>query len=62
MKKILILNGPSINLTGLREQSVYGAKTYDDLIALCQQEAEKIWQGIDIPDELVPKIMGEVKI
>ena len=25
-------------------------------------EAEKIWQGIDIPDELVPKIMGEVKI
>ena len=32
MKKILILNGPNINLTGLRETSVYGTKTYDDLI------------------------------
>lgn len=42
MKKILILNGPNINLTGLREKSVYGTKTYDDLIALCQAEAEKI--------------------
>ena len=42
MKKILILNGPNINLTGLREKSVYGAKTYDDLIALCKSEAEKL--------------------
>ena len=40
--KILVINGPNINLTGLREQSVYGAKTYDDLIALCEQEAEKL--------------------
>jgi len=46
MKKILILNGPNINLTGLREQSVYGTKTYDDLIALCQAEAEKL--GVEI--------------
>ena len=46
MKKILILNGPNINLTGLREKNVYGSKTYDDLIALCQQEAEKL--GVEI--------------
>ena len=31
MKKILILNGPNINLTGLREKNVYGSETYDDL-------------------------------
>lgn len=42
MKKILILNGPNINLTGLREKSVYGAKTYDDLLALCREEAQKM--------------------
>ena len=41
-KKILILNGPNINLTGLREKAVYGAKTYDDLLALCRAEAEKL--------------------
>ena len=46
MKKILILNGPNINLTGLREKSVYGTKTYDDLIALCQAEAEKL--GVEL--------------
>ena len=42
MKKILILNGPNINLTGLREKSVYGAQTYEDLISLCEKEAEKL--------------------
>ena len=46
MKKILILNGPNINLTGLREKNVYGSKTYDDLIALCQQEGEKL--GVEL--------------
>lgn len=42
MKKYLILNGPNINLTGLREKSVYGAQTYDDLIAMVRQEAEQL--------------------
>ena len=46
MKKILILNVPNINLPGMREKNVYGSKTYDDLIALCQQEAEKL--GVEI--------------
>ncbi len=45
MKKILILNGPNINLTGLRETGVYGEKTYDDLLALCRAEVEKL--GVD---------------
>ena len=42
MKKILILNGPNINLTGLREKNVYGEQTYDSLIALCEREAERL--------------------
>ena len=42
MKKILILNGPNINLTGLREKGVYGTQTYNDLIALCKAEAERL--------------------
>ena len=46
MKKILILNGPNINLTGLREKSVYGAKTFDDLLALCHEEAQKL--GVEL--------------
>ena len=42
MKKILILNGPNINLTGLREKSVYGANTYEDLVAEIQQAADEL--------------------
>ena len=42
MKRILILNGPNINMTGLREKSVYGAQTYDDLLQTIRDEAERI--------------------
>jgi 3-dehydroquinate dehydratase type II len=42
MKKILILNGPNINFTGSREKNVYGAQTFDDLMALIQSEADKL--------------------
>lgn len=42
MKKLLILNGPNINLTGLREKSVYGAKTFDDLMKLVAEEAQRL--------------------
>lgn len=40
--KILILNGPNINLTGLREKGVYGANTYEDLVAEIQQAADEL--------------------
>ncbi len=46
MKKFLILNGPNINLTGLREKSVYGAQTFDDLLALVRQEADTL--GVEV--------------
>lgn len=42
MKKILVLNGPNINLTGMREKSVYGAQTYNDLMTLVRTEAERL--------------------
>lgn len=42
MKHILILNGPNINMTGLRERSVYGTQTFNDLTAMIQQEADRL--------------------
>jgi len=43
---ILILNGPNINLLGLREPEIYGSTTYEDLVTSLQQEATE--RGITV--------------
>lgn len=37
--KILILNGPNINLLGIREPDVYGKQSYDELQCLVREHA-----------------------
>jgi 3-dehydroquinate dehydratase-2 len=37
--KILVLNGPNLNLLGQREPGTYGTTTLSDLESLCQQAA-----------------------
>ena len=40
--KILILNGPNLNLLGLREPEIYGNQTYSDLCKLIETHAAAI--------------------
>ena len=35
--KILVINGPNINMLGIREKNIYGAETYEDLKALLEK-------------------------
>ena len=44
--KILILNGPNINMLGIREPDIYGKQTYRDLMELLDSTAEML--GIEI--------------
>ena len=46
MKNILVINGPNINLLGIREKNVYGAKDYADLCAFILQQVLKSARAI----------------
>lgn len=45
--KILVINGPNINLLGIREPGIYGKNTYADLIALIQETGRQLCLEID---------------
>ena len=43
---ILIINGPNLNMLGIREPEVYGTATYADLCRMIREHAEKL--GIEV--------------
>jgi 3-dehydroquinate dehydratase II len=44
---IAVLNGPNLNLLGVRQPEVYGRATLDDVEALCAETAEQVGLAID---------------
>lgn len=44
--KILVLNGPNINMLGIREPGIYGKNTFADLLALLDTTAKQ--EGLEI--------------
>ena len=44
--KFLILNGPNINMLGIREPEIYGEETYDALVEKVKEHAEEI--GVEV--------------
>lgn len=59
--KILIINGPNLNLLGKREESFYGKTTFEDLKKACEQYAENkqidlVFKQSNIEGEIVSLI------
>ena len=60
---ILVINGPNLNLLGIREPAIYGTATYADLCSLVRREAERLGAGVSFyqsnhEGDLVDAIQG----
>lgn len=45
--RILVLNGPNINMLGIREPSIYGKSTFSDLLQLLSDTADQLGVKIE---------------
>jgi 3-dehydroquinate dehydratase-2 len=64
--KIIVINGPNLNLLGEREQSQYGSTSFEDLRNNCQNKAKEIGLNLEftqsnIEGELVTLIQDSRK-
>ena len=46
--KLLVLNGPNLNMLGIREKHLYGAQTYEDLQLYILKKARELGLDVDI--------------
>lgn len=46
-KRVLVLNGPNLNLLGTREPGTYGSETLKDVEALCKTTAGQLGLAVD---------------
>jgi 3-dehydroquinate dehydratase-2 len=47
IKRILIVNGPNLNMLGTREPEIYGHRTLNDIAAACEAKAAAVGLAVD---------------
>lgn len=48
MNKVMILNGPNLNRLGVREPEIYGHTNYEQLVNICESEAQRFELTVDV--------------
>ena len=48
MKNILVLNGPNLNMLGIREKNIYGQKDYAELCNYIKQQAAALDLSVEV--------------
>lgn len=48
IKKVLVLNGPNINMLGIREKAIYGGKDFEALCSFIRSEAEALGLEVEL--------------
>ncbi|HXA59263.1 MAG TPA: type II 3-dehydroquinate dehydratase [Streptosporangiaceae bacterium] len=48
MRPVLVLNGPNLRRLGIREPDIYGAETFEDLVALCRETGRVLDLSVDV--------------
>jgi len=56
-KKIIIINGPNLNLLGEREQSQYGSTTFEEINKICIKRSQEIGINVNL---IQSNIEGEI--
>ena len=59
MKKIIIINGPNLNLLGVREPGVYGSRTFESYLQEMRQQLPDVqidYYQSNVEGELINKI------
>lgn len=47
MQKVFVLNGPNLNMLGIREPAIYGRQTLGDVRKLCERAARLLGLAVD---------------